>query len=218
VLDGLPTIILICPARLARELLTTYLSAAAEDVRIRCVDSLPCTADLQIDNKAVIAFVDVGYPREQLLEDIRRTRRALPDNSMALLSDYGDRYLAARALALGVKGLICTSMCIAALVPSMRILLAGGEIMPPTLLMEPGSNANSLSGIRNTLELIKPNLSQPERDVLCLLGKGKPNKLIAAQLELDESVVKNCIRGLMRKTGARNRVELALYFAHSPVL
>ena len=214
-LDNLPTIIFVCPARLARELLATYLSAAAKDIQIRSADVV--VSEPKIDSQVVITFINVGYPREQLLEDIRAVRQAFPENSVALLSDFRDRYLAARALALGVKGLICTSMCIEALIPSLKILLAGGEIMPPTLLIESGANANALPGISNTIQMFKRGLSQTERDVLSLLVKGKPNKLIAAQLELDESAVKNYIRALMKKTGARNRVELALYFAHSPV-
>jgi DNA-binding NarL/FixJ family response regulator len=95
-------------------------------------------------------------------------------------------------------------------------LLAGGDIMPPTLLLlDSAPNIQPIDVIRSHTQWEQERLTQRERDVLCLVGKGRPNKIIAAQLELDESVVKNYVRTLMRKTGTHNRVELALAFAQS---
>ncbi|MCS6780698.1 MAG: response regulator transcription factor, partial [Geminicoccaceae bacterium] len=53
-------------------------------------------------------------------------------------------------------------------------------------------------------------LTPRQREVLELLGQGRPNKVIAQRLAMCESTVKVHVRQIMRKLGARNRTEVAL--------
>jgi DNA-binding NarL/FixJ family response regulator len=62
-----------------------------------------------------------------------------------------------------------------------------------------------------TASLNKVGLTARERQVLERLQLGASNKLIARQFNLRESTVKAHIRQIMRKLGAVNRTQAALY-------
>lgn len=206
-------IVLICPERLIRELLAFHLCACAGENTITSAASFAEATQNDVPEDAVLVFIDIGYASRDLIDCIRQARETLPDTPIALVSDFLDRRLISRAFELGVKGFIPTSMSIQTVVPSLRLLLAGGDVMPPTLLRETSHLGEYIDG-HGGAPLV-PNqipLTEREREVLFLICQGKPNKSIAAELNLDETVVKNNVRNLMRKTHTRNRVELALAF------
>ena len=62
----------------------------------------------------------------------------------------------------------------------------------------------------SALAISSPRLTPRQRQVLELLGQGRPNKVIAQRLALCESTVKVHVRQIMRKLGATNRAEVAL--------
>jgi DNA-binding NarL/FixJ family response regulator len=53
-------------------------------------------------------------------------------------------------------------------------------------------------------------LSQQQGRILALICKGKPNKLIAYEMQLAEATVKAHITTLLRRLGVRNRTQAAL--------
>jgi two-component system, NarL family, nitrate/nitrite response regulator NarL len=54
------------------------------------------------------------------------------------------------------------------------------------------------------------SLTEKERQVLYHLQQGKPNKLIGAELNLEETAIKAHLRNLTRRFGVRNRLELVV--------
>jgi non-specific serine/threonine protein kinase len=52
-----------------------------------------------------------------------------------------------------------------------------------------------------------------EADVLRLVIEGRPNKEVAARLQLSARTVEKHVESLLRKTGARSRTELAVVAA-----
>ncbi|MEQ4719996.1 LuxR C-terminal-related transcriptional regulator [Nonomuraea sp. B19D2] len=58
-------------------------------------------------------------------------------------------------------------------------------------------------------------MSPRERDVLAMVGAGLSNREIAERLYLGVSTVKTYVTSLMRKTGAPNRIRLAVLAAQS---
>ena len=53
-------------------------------------------------------------------------------------------------------------------------------------------------------------LAPSEQRVLELLRKGQPNKLIAPELNIEETTVKLHVRRIMKKLNAANRTQAAL--------
>jgi DNA-binding NarL/FixJ family response regulator len=54
------------------------------------------------------------------------------------------------------------------------------------------------------------DLTPRELSVIDLLREGKPNKLIARQLDMQENTVKVHVRNILRKLNAANRTHAAL--------
>jgi DNA-binding NarL/FixJ family response regulator len=54
-------------------------------------------------------------------------------------------------------------------------------------------------------------LSFRQQQIVSLLRRGMLNKEIAYELRLSEGTIKEYMREIFRKTGARNRVELAMW-------
>jgi DNA-binding NarL/FixJ family response regulator len=59
-----------------------------------------------------------------------------------------------------------------------------------------------------------PRLTRREGDVLRLVVAGETNKGIASQLSIGEDTVKHHLTSIFDKTGASNRLELALFALH----
>lgn len=55
-------------------------------------------------------------------------------------------------------------------------------------------------------------ISDREFEVLVLVRQGKTNKLIARELGISVFTIKTHVSNIMRKTGATNRTELAVWF------
>lgn len=207
-------IVFITPARMLGELLISHFAEAAADIEVILAESFSERVQQTLDSNAMCIFVDFGYKSSpELIGSIRKARGMAPSNTVALLSHCFDHELLSRALALGVKGFISTELGLETLVPACRMLVAGGELMPARLLLEISHGLDPIEE-RSGAPLARHNtlLTDREREILVLIRQGKPNKIIAAQLELHETIVKNHVRKLMRKTGTRNRVELALAF------
>ena len=86
---------------------------------------------------------------------------------------------------------------------AVRIVLGGGQYFPPRLLLDPIAAAPSPTGEAAML-------TERQRDVLRLLARGLPNKLIARDLGLTEGTVKVHLLAIFRALGARNRTDAVL--------
>lgn len=56
---------------------------------------------------------------------------------------------------------------------------------------------------------LQQSLTPRQREVLCLLCEGKPNKIIAHRLNMQEGTVKVHVRQIMKKLKATNRTQVA---------
>jgi DNA-binding NarL/FixJ family response regulator len=92
------------------------------------------------------------------------------------------------------------------LVSALGLVVAGGTFVPKEYLLSQGAAERSMMKERLPTH---GRLTARERDVLALLKQGKPNKLIAHELNVSESTVKVHVRNTMRKTGTTNRTEVA---------
>lgn len=150
-------------------------------------------------------------------DDLRRLRTEMPQVPVVLLAERGDRESILAALRVGVRGYLPTSVAPEVVRHALGVVLAGSIYAPvePFLtnehraaarLAEPSEPVSYENGSCGPLG----NLTPRQRQVLELLGQGRPNKVIAQRLAMCESTVKVHVRQIMRKLGARNRTEVAL--------
>lgn len=123
-----------------------------------------------------------------------------------VLADNDELVHVLKALELGAKGYIPTSVQIDVCIEAINLALAGGVFLPASSVLamrraiEAGNDVNRpMSGM----------FTQRQEEVVSALRRGKANKIIAYELNLRESTVKVHIRNIMRKLKATNRTEVA---------
>jgi DNA-binding NarL/FixJ family response regulator len=134
--------------------------------------------------------------------------------AVVLIADREDVASVAEAFRAGVRGYIPSNLDLHLVVGILQLVSAGGTYMPALALeqADAGSSAGS-AGADRALPLsgsIVDTLTPKETEILRRLKDGKPNKIIAYELDICESTVKVHMRQIMRKLSATNRTQAAL--------
>lgn len=146
---------------------------------------------------------DVTEPRIE--EEIRTLLTRFPDLPVIILSDSHDLRQVLTALELGVRGFIPSAVGIAVCVKAISLALSGGIFISTESLPE----LRRLMSVADQQERKRAEIfTYREEDVIAMLKLGKANKIIAYELDLQESTVKVHIRNIMKKLKVRNRTEV----------
>lgn len=149
-------------------------------------------------------------------KDIASLKETLPDASIIVICDREDSHHIGEALRQGIKGYIPSNLTSRILMGALRLVQSGGTFVPAEALTEALSLHPPALDTANT-ELGASDfdgLTPRQRDVFNLLRQGKPNKVIAYELDMRESTVKVHVRQIMRKIGVSNRTEAAFLAAN----
>jgi DNA-binding NarL/FixJ family response regulator len=136
---------------------------------------------------------------------------------VVVLSEADDAEEASDLLASGVRGYLPTSADPEIAFAAVRLVYAGGTYVPAHLfrrIVRHEAPRPLTQGIRRVDLPAVADLTPREAMVAALLRDGKPNKIIAAELNMQESTVKVHVRNIMRKLRARNRTQAALAASH----
>ena len=114
------------------------------------------------------------------------------------------------ALAAGARGYILKGCKAHELIDAVRVVAAGGTYVTPGLASVLLLSGNVSSGEEPKAESLAPHLSEREKQVYALLGKGRSNKEIASELGLSEKTAKWYVSCVMKKLGFESRVQVAL--------
>ena len=124
--------------------------------------------------------------------------------TIVLSSKYNFEVMRA-VIGYGAKGYIPMTMGFEIAVEAVRFVLAGGTYVPAEYI---------LSAIPSAVTPSRPAASGPitsrELDVVRAIHQGKPNKIIAYELNMCESTVKVHVRHIMKKLRAKNRTDVAI--------
>ena len=130
-----------------------------------------------------------------------------PEARIVILARQIDGDTLGSAIQAGVDGYLLTDMSPAALVQALNLVKLGENVFPTRL-------AAALTGLRGEPEGVggRPvNLTGREIDILRGLLDGHSNKMIANRLGTTDATVKAQLRHLLRKIGAENRTQAALW-------
>jgi DNA-binding NarL/FixJ family response regulator len=165
---------------------------------------------------ADLMLLDLGLPGTtgtNLLEAL--TNRA-PDLKILVLSGVQDQRTVMRVLQLGASGFLPKSMATETLINAVRFVMSGGVYIPADLL-EDATRGASILGLpeRGRDMLGRPTtgrvqLTERQEQVLQLLARGSPIKVICRELSLSEGTVKTHVTAIYRAFGASNRTEALL--------
>lgn len=152
-----------------------------------------------------LALLDLYMPGMAGLEGITRFRAAFPDVPVIILSAAEEPEDIQRLLAAGALGYITKSSPSEVILGALRLVLAGGVYLPPTLLdnREPPEAQAEIARQ-------KASLTVRQMEVLRELAQGKSNRQIGEALNVTEGTVKIHLASIFRLLNVSNRAEALL--------
>lgn len=139
---------------------------------------------------AACLLVDNVLPGMDGLALIQRLRAENSPLPVVMLTGHGDATMAVAALKAGASDLIEKPASAADLLASVRLAIRKGEDLHPR------------GDQRQAAQKRFSGLTVREREVLARVLAGEPNKIVAANLGLNQRTVENHRASVMRKTGA----------------
>ncbi len=158
-----------------------------------------------------VCLFDIRMP---LMDGIEATRQlAGPDVAdpmpVVVITTFDlDEYVHG-ALKAGARGFLLKDAGPALLTQAIRAAADGEALIAPNVTVRLLA-AFAQSQAVAPRQPVEP-LTAREEEVLLALATGRTNEEIAAELYISQSTVKAHVASLMRKLGARNRVELAMW-------
>ncbi|MEV6596320.1 response regulator transcription factor [Actinoplanes sp. NPDC051346] len=187
-------ILLVEPMNLLRGALAVTLSLEPDLVVVaelgRIDEVLPMARAVSPD----VAVINTDLLAESDLPVVDRMNLELPHCGILLLAGEDAPARLGRTLDAGVRGCVGKQAAPYELACGIRQAARGERVMDARVAVA------VLAARRNPL-------STRERDVLVAAASGAPSQEVAATLHLTAGTVRNYISAILRKTGARNRLE-----------
>lgn len=148
-----------------------------------------------------LIVLDYDMPGKNGLEGLAIVHQTWPEQVVCLLSGRTDPHLVKAAIASGAIGWIPKTMSEAPLLHALRMMAAGGQFLPQTVLDELSEHEKTWG-----------SLTQVETTVAKLLSEGLADKEIASHLSIAPKTVENHVRSLLKKAKVDNRTKFALAY------
>jgi DNA-binding NarL/FixJ family response regulator len=158
-----------------------------------------------------VVLMDVRMPGVDGIEATRRLTEAGVPGKIVILTTYDlDEYVF-DALAAGASGFLLKHVPPEELVRGVRVAASGEALLAPSItkrLIE--EFAKQRAPVRASGTDLK-SLTDREREVLTLLGRGLSNPEIAKDLKVGEATVKTHVAHVLDKLELRDRVQAAIF-------
>jgi DNA-binding NarL/FixJ family response regulator len=167
--------------------------------------------DLARRERADVVLMDIRMPG---VDGLEATRRISADDDLAgvkviILTTFESDEYVYQAIRAGASGFLVKDMALEEILAAIRTVAAGDALIAPAVTRrliaefarrpEPVTGQRTISGI-----------TEREREVLTLVGRGLSNTEIAAGLTLSIATVKTYVTRLLTKLDARDRVQLVI--------
>lgn len=208
-------IVLIEPRSLTRQCLSAWLEHNGDGADLRALATPVATFDGQDQSEAIdLVIWSIGsssIASDRNLDDLERLKQRFPETPLVVLADRDDPADVAEAVRRGVRGYVPTSLGRRDVWEVLRFVRAGGTYFPASALIDTADVQESSGSPCSSRSRARPlaDLTPRELDVVEQLRQGKPNKVIAHELQITESTVKVFVHRILTKLGAVNRTEVA---------
>lgn len=152
-----------------------------------------------------VVVMDIRMPD---MDGIEATRRITTAHVIMLTTFDDDEYVYG-SLKAGASGFLVKDMALEEILAAIRVVAAGEALIAPSVTKrliaefaarpEPGPGPGRVDGITDR-----------EREVLTLVGRGMSNQEIAGELFISVATAKAHVARLLAKLGARDRVQLVI--------
>ena len=171
---------------------------------VQCVEAANVDEALQLCDQGPVKLIllDLKMPGAGGMDGVRALHQKVPGTPIVVVSHYDDDQIIAQATESGAVSYIPKSVSHDEFALALGTVIDGGVYLP--------------EGARRALAADLPaegpldELTPRQRAVLDLLLKGRPNKVIAQQLDISEWTVKAHVTAILRKLGASSRLQAVL--------
>jgi DNA-binding NarL/FixJ family response regulator len=156
-----------------------------------------------------VVVMDIRMPGMDGIEATRLITASPNPARIVVLTTFDDDEYVYAALRAGASGFLVKDMALEEILAAIRAVAAGDALIAPTVTrrlieefarrQDPVTGRRAISGITDR-----------ERDVLTLVGRGLSNTEIAADLTISIATVKTYVTRLLTKLDARDRVQLVI--------
>lgn len=151
--------------------------------------------EMVLQHRPRVLVTDIEMPVLGGLELANRVRSETSGCRVIILTTFARPGYLRRALDAGASGYLLKDSPASELAAAIRRVAFGGRVIDPELAVDAWSERDPLT--------------ERERQVLVLAGKGMSSSEIASTLQLAEGTVRNYLSEAISKMGAGNRVEAA---------
>ena len=156
-----------------------------------------------------LVMLDLGLPGCSGVQALERFREHFPNLPVVVVSATSDVAIITAALDLGAMGFIPKTSPRDVLLNAIRLVASGGIYVPVEALKQrTGETAGSSARLQSAPEsFAELGLSPRQKEVLSLLLKGLPNKLIARKLDISENTTKIHVSAVLHALGVSTRTQ-----------
>jgi DNA-binding NarL/FixJ family response regulator len=200
-------VFLLAENRLLREALTRILAKKNDIEVVGAVSFTSSTLEAIVEASPRVLLFDPVDLRSGLAF-MRMLREAMPDLRIIMIGMEESSELLISAVREGISGYLLMEASASEIVAAVRFVIDGGAVCPPELCQALFSHiATHRSNVPNFEIQAELGLTRREQQLVEMVGRGYTNKEIASKLNLSEQTVKNHVHRVLRKVGARNRLQ-----------
>jgi two-component system nitrate/nitrite response regulator NarL len=205
--------------RVGLSLKTSLIRAGLEHILLDGgFDVMPAQQDLRAAQPGIV-IVEADSPLAKTVAAIDRVKASCPTSSVVVLADTFDLDGLVLLQGAGADGFCLTTMKPEVVVKALEIVMLG-EMFIPSELLETVLKGGTSHPVVNSQVQKEPaviqraplgRLSEREVVILRMVMQGDPNKVIAKKLDIAEATVKVHMKAILRKVGAANRTQAAIW-------
>lgn len=165
--------------------------------------------ELVRDTRPDVVVMDIRMPGVDGIEATRQiTATENPPQILVLTTFDHDEYVYA-ALRAGVSGFLVKDMALEDILTAIRVVAAGDALIAPGITRRLIADFVGRPSVPSTYRS-SSGITEREREVLTLVGRGRSNSEIAAELHISVATAKAHVARLFTKLDARDRVHLVI--------
>jgi DNA-binding NarL/FixJ family response regulator len=201
-------LLLIDDHRMFSDGLTVLLKELSPNIDITTAQSI---AQAEMHTGAFdLILLDLHLPDSFGFEGIRRLRSAHEATPILVLSGEDSTAQIRECIDQGAMGFLPKSSTTQELLTAMKRILTGVTYLPSYCLQAVDETEAATSKTPAIIQGL--TLTKRQREVLAKVIQGKPNKVIARELDISDTTVKTHVLAVLNALGVRNRTE-AVYKA-----
>jgi two-component system, NarL family, nitrate/nitrite response regulator NarL len=173
----------------------------------------------QADSAPALYIVDASGSPQQTIALVEDAKRQHPSARIVAIAESFDLDLVQLAVFAGVDSFCLATVGHEVLINILELTVLGEQLLPRSVIGSLLNQASTVSGLGRTSSASEQSAPDPkvgklsprETVILQSLMGGEANKVIARKLEITEATIKVHVKSILRKIGAANRTQAAMW-------